>query len=232
MKTAIIITLVLLMSGCNTTPTQFADAQASYRATADQADADNRFKMGVAAQADADSRQDERIAVEAAEAKAKYDQNRRELAKALAIADAAELAADAAELAADAAELAAEAKLVREHKITVTDGDGKKHSIRTAWYPKAYTCYHYGGAKAGQVAFSLRKRDVTRYNSDWLIFPDHTGIKGHLKRDGLNMRFSWSIGESNSYSIVIHGGGDAFYYNWTLADENGQMKVTQSHTCK
>lgn len=105
--------------------------------------------------------------------------------------------------------------------------------LKSEW-PKAFTCKHWGGNKAGKFMFSIRKKSTIPIgnNNAWLIFSDHTGYSGELYRNGLDWRFDWTDRKtSNKFSMKIKSGGEGYYFNWSLADSSGVMHVDRTATC-
>ena len=112
---------------------------------------------------------------------------------------------------------------------------GAKFKISKTEWPIAFRCSHYGGPKAGQFMFSIRKKSTDPVGDEnaWLIFPDHAGYAGELYRNGLDWRFDWADRNTNSnFTVSIKRGGEAYYYDWSLANSDGTMKVKRSATCK
>ena len=122
-----------------------------------------------------------------------------------------------------------------ENYLVGTTELGAEFKISKSKWPIVFRCVHYGGPKSGEFMFSIRKKKGKPIGLEnaWLIFPDLAGYSGELYRYGLDWRFDWTDRNTSSkFSVSIKSGGEGYYYNWSLADSDGTMKVTRSATCK
>jgi hypothetical protein len=116
--------------------------------------------------------------------------------------------------------------------VTVNGTDVEMELSKSEWVV-SYRCRSFDGINTGSTVFNILT-DI--YESDGfnslLVFPDRSANVGKLYRNGLDWRFDWvDLDTENSFSIVIKTNGDGYYFNWSLSDENGQMKTEQTLTC-
>lgn len=123
-----------------------------------------------------------------------------------------------------------------EHKdITVTlNGVDEKIELAHNEWKISYKCKSFDGLNISPTIFNILT-DINDPNAEFnslLVFPDHSANIGSLYRNGLDWRFDWvDFKTENSFSIVIKSNGNGYYYNWSLADENGQMKAELTLKC-
>lgn len=99
-------------------------------------------------------------------------------------------------------------------------------------FPVIFRCREYPNDK---FWFSIRrsKSDPTGLLNAWMVFSDKTGYQGSLYRNGLDWRFDWTDDSTaKRFSLVVKSGNQGYYYNWSLADDEGRMSVARAATCE
>jgi len=115
--------------------------------------------------------------------------------------------------------------------VNIVNELGEQYKLSKSDWPRMFTCNHYGGVRAGQFMFSIRKSSKfpLGLEDSWLIFSDFTAYSGELYRNGLDWRIDWTDKNTSSkFSLTIKSNGESYYYNWALADEGGRLHVEPS----
>ncbi len=118
--------------------------------------------------------------------------------------------------------------------VTINGVDEELTLSKDEWSVE-FVCKQSGGSNNGSLSFHILK-NTTEPNDDLnalLVFSDHSANIGKLFRDGLDWRFDWvSVDTEKQFSVVIKQNSDAYYYEWSLADDKGRMSVNQTLSCR